>query len=44
MVACLKPQLRHLLDVQVMDNTELPVPGLGLDVVAAPPPSLVWKR
>jgi hypothetical protein len=41
-----KPQLRHLLDVQVMDNTELDA-RVGLGALMSSlhhRPSLVWKR
>jgi hypothetical protein len=41
-----KPQLRHLLDVQVMDNTELEA-GIGMGVLMSSlhhRPALVWKR
>jgi len=41
-----KPQLRHLLDVQVMDNTELDA-GIGLGAMMSSlhhRPLLVWKR
>jgi hypothetical protein len=41
-----KPQLRHLLDVQVVDNSELDA-GTGLGALMSSlhhRPSLVWKR
>jgi hypothetical protein len=41
-----KPQLRHLLDVQVMDNTELEA-GIGMGALMSSlhhRPSLIWKR